>query len=153
MLAVWSSFVNYWSSLFACFYASMINYCACVRNLCCITACGIQFSFILSHAQSWHHSNACISFMHYSDRAIGERTHRAGRSCWTQAQCGVCCWPRGKPRQAASMIPCIHLILCNLVISFGYYWVMYIVCYVLYFCIYFYAFTFLALLYPCPCHL
>ena len=50
------------------------------------------------------------------------------------------------------MIPCAYLNWCNLDISLGYYWVIYIMLFIA-FSYLFYAFTFIALLYPCPCHL
>ena len=49
--------------------------------------------------------------------------------------------PEENQDKQLSMILCTHLNLCNLVISFGYYWVIYIVCYLLHSFTYLYAFT------------
>ena len=80
----------------------------------CVYVCASSHvvSFILHTIsfmnQPWHHSNACILFMHFSDRTVGEQTRWAHRSCRTQARCRVCGWTQGKPRQAAKHDP-LHL--------------------------------------------
>ena len=76
-----------------------------VLRLCIITCVPFIIHVISFMNQLWHHSNAYISFMHYSDRAVGERTHRARRSRWNRARCGVCCWPGRKPKQATKHDP------------------------------------------------
>jgi len=72
----------------------------------CIIACvpSILHVISLSH-NSWHHTNAYISFMHHSDRDAGERDRRAHRVRWARARCWVGCWPRREPRQAAKHDP------------------------------------------------
>ena len=59
--------------------------------------------------------------------------------------------PEENQGKQLSMILCTYLILFSLVISFGYYWVIYIMLSIAFLYL-FYAFTILDLLYPCPCH-
>ena len=61
--------------------------------------------------------------------------------------------PEENQGKQLSMIPCAYLNWCNLYISLGYYWVIYILYYLLHSCTYFYALPFLDIVYPYPCHM
>ena len=93
--------------------------------------------------------------MHYSGLLIvGERTHAEPVEV-VEPEPGVefVVGPEENKGKQLRMTPCSYSNSFDLVISFGYYWVIYIISFVLHSCTYFYAFTFLALLYRCPCHL
>ena len=97
--------------------------------------------------QLWHHFNAYISFMHYSDRDAGERTR------WAWALCRVSCWARRKPRQAAKHDP---LYLFKLMQFSDLTWVLLGFIYYIIYCILvpiFMHYPSLGLFYPCPCHM
>ena len=121
----------------------------------CVYVCASSHvvSFILHTIsfmnQPWHHSNACISFMHFSDRAIGERVRWAHRCRRNRARGWVRGWTRRNPRQAAKHDP-LHLF--NLM-QFSYLtWVLHSMLCIAFFyllvCIYLPL-----IIYPCPCHL
>ena len=76
-----------------------------IVELCSYYASSHVISFILHTIslmnQPWYHSNACISFMHYSDPTVGERARWAHRVRRTRARCWVCGWARRNSSQAA----------------------------------------------------
>ena len=120
--------------------------------------CIIAYVPFILHVMSllhnlWHHSNAYISFMHYSDRNAGERDRWARQVRWTRVRCRVPCWARRKPRQEAKHDP---LYLFKLMQFFYLMWVLLGYIYSI-LCI---AFLYLLLciylpliIYPCSCHL
>ena len=104
--------------------------------------------------QLWHHFNAYISFMHYSDRDAGERTRwaRRVRCARAWARCWVSCWARRKPRQETK-----HDFLCLFkLMQFSYLtWVLLGFIYYIIYCILVptLCITFPWIIYPYPCHL
>jgi len=126
-------------------------YCLCLL-LVSLHIVPIFASCISSHAHSWHHSNVYIAFMHCSEWNVVERACCAHRCCWTRARCWVLCRVRENQAKQLSMIPCAYSIWFNLVISFGYLWVMHIMLFI--------AFLYILLCitlplycYPYSCHL
>jgi hypothetical protein len=82
--------------------------------------CAIHFSFhIISFLYYRCHANACISFMHYSDRNAVEWARWARRDRWTRARSWVHCRAGQKPRQAAkhdslTRLTCFALVILGI---------------------------------------
>jgi len=147
-----SSFLNSRSSsLLACLLVLRLWIIACVTFTClCIV---FHSCFIHGMSFSYHHIILMHThyFMHYSDRAAGERIRWAHRGRWAKLDVEFV-FELEENQGWLSMSPCTYLNWCNLVISFGYYWVIYNMLSI--------AFLYLLLcialpwfVYPYPCHL
>ena len=98
---VMSSACLIYSKIYTCCDSSFLNSrsssllaCSLVLHLCILLVVPFNLHVISLLHSSWHPSNACISFMHYSDQTIRGRTRGAHRVRWAWIRSPV----RGRAR-------------------------------------------------------